>query len=222
MKKAKKVLFLSVFLSLALILPLNFCNVSYAETQNISYIVTANQAKIYSTPSLVGSEVLATLSHKDEVQIECEDGIANEYGEGDFVFYLVTGLEENGYILADLVVPENEFLTSIPNFNAQTNDSANVFFLENGEYVESEITLPRHQRFFLYEGFDSKKDFNAIAFVYENEVMYGYLETDKIDPDGISPVIITIFCLILAVLGIIFALLFMKKKKKSTNFSKKK
>ena len=219
----KKVLFLSVFLSLVCILPLTFSNFSYAQTESKTYIVTANQAKVYSSPDLIGSDVISTLKHKDEIQIECEDGRAVEYGEGDFVFYLVTSLEQNGYILTDMVVSQNKFLTSIPNFNAQTNASATVFFLEDGEYIESEITLSKHQRFFLYEGFDSKSDFNAVAFVYENEVLYGYLETDKIDPDGVSPVIISVICLILAVLGIIFALLFMKKKgKKKVVTSKKK
>ena len=62
-------------------------------------------------------------------------------------------------------------------------------------------------------GHREKKEYNAIAFVHENEVLYGYLKTDTISPDGINPAIITCIVIIIALLGIIFAWLFMKNKK---------
>lgn len=189
-------------------------NASFAESESGTFIVTADVVSVYSEASLT-SEKIASLKHKDEIQIECIDGEPKVYSSNSFIFYKVENAEEIGYILADLVVPKNEFLVTIPQFNAKTNGVAKVFTLQDGVYVENDrgISLPKHQRIFLYEGFNRKKAYIAVAFVYENEVVYGYLQKEKIDPDGINPVIITVACLAIAAIGIILALVFMKKKK---------
>ena len=80
--------------------------------------------------------------------------------------------------------------------------------------------MPKHQRVFLYQGFNNKKQYNAVAFVHENEVVYGFLKKDDIDPDGVNPLLITIACFAIAAIGIILTFVFMKRKKKKTGVSK--
>lgn len=208
-------------LSILCLLPFCATNFCSAEETEQKYVVTANQASVFAEASLT-SEKIATLNHKDEIEIEFESGKEKIfYGDG-YSFYLTTNLEQNGYVLIDLVVPAQELLVTIPSFNAQTNDAAKVYSIVDGQYVESEITLPKGQRIFLYQGFDSKKEFIAVSFVYENEVVYGYLKESAISPDGINPTILTVAILIVALLGIIFALVFIKKKKKTPKITVKK
>lgn len=194
---------------------------AFAEEDLVVYMVTANKASVFASADLT-SEKLFTLNHKDEIQIELENGVPKTYGEGGFVFYHIENSDKAGYILSELVVQKRDFLVTIPNFNAKTNGRASIYFLEDGKYVESEITLPKHQRIFLYEGFNRKKEYNAVAFVYENEVLYGYLKVGTIDPDGVNPVIITVACFAIAAIGIILALVFIKKRKTKTGLPKKK
>lgn len=138
---------------------------------------------------------------------------------GNYKFFKIdlkeNGIEsehEFGYIIADLLTEKQEEIMAIPNFNAKTNKDCHVFSQKNDKFEESETTLSRGQEIFLYEGFDAKKDFNAISYVLDGKVFYGFLKTDDISPNGINPVIITCTILIVAVLSIIFAWLFMKGK----------
>jgi hypothetical protein len=216
-----KKVFFALLLSVLCLLPYAATNFCFAEENERGYVVTANQASVFAEASLT-SEKIATLEHKDEIEIEFENGSAKIFDGDGYSFYLTTNLEQNGYVLVDLVVPKKTLLVTIPSFNAQTNDAAKVYFLSDEQYVESEITLQKSQRIFLYQGYDSKKDFIAVAFVYENEVVYGYLEKSVISPDGINPTILTVTILIIALLGIIFALVFMKKKKKTPKITVQK
>ncbi len=193
----------------------------FAATESKTYVVTANVATVYSAPDL-SAEKLSTLSHKNELEVEFEDGLVKEYLGSGFVFFHTTNLEQDGYVICDLVVPKQKYLQTIPEFNAKTNAKAKVYFLVDGKYVASEITLSKHQRIFLYQGFNRKKEFNAVAFVYENEVVYGFLKESAIDPDGINPIIISVACVAMAAIGIILALVFMKRKKIKTDIPKVK
>ena len=194
---------------------------AFAEEEFGVYVVAANKASVFASADLT-SEKLFTLNHKDEIKVQLENGSPKTYGEDKFVFYHIETSDKDGFILSDLVVPKNDFLVTIPNFNAKTNGKASIYFLEDGKYVESDISLPKHQRIFLYEGFNRKKEYNAVAFVYENEVLYGYLKVGTIDPDGVNPVIITVACFAIAAIGIILALVFIKKKKTKTGIAKNK
>ncbi len=194
------------------------------ETSTQNFVVTANKANIFKNADFA-SDVLKTLSLKNVVQVTFTDNKPIETLKDNFVFYSVKFADVEGFMLADLLVPEQKFLTSIPKFNAQTNTEARVYFLEDNKIKESEITLKNKERIFLYEGFDSKKEFTAITYVVTNQdgthsVMYGYLKSKDINPDGINPLLITCVVLILAILGIIFAWMFMKNKK--IKFKKKK
>ncbi|MBP3431644.1 MAG: hypothetical protein J6K39_02190 [Clostridia bacterium] len=183
-----------------------------AESKTSTYVVTANSANVYDAPSFSATK-LSSLKNKAEVVLEMGGTSPKAYGD-DLNFFKT----EEGYIFAELLTPKSEVIVSIPNFNAKTKTACNVYFKEDNVITKSEtVTLEKAKPIFLYEGFDSDADFNAIAFLYDNQVMYGYLVPSDINPGGLNPLIITCITLILACLGIIFAWVFMKNKKVKTN-----
>lgn len=206
----KLFLFVAVLCSL-----LCFSNVSFAnaEADTLVYVVTANKANVYEEARF-DSAIIETLSHKEEINIEAVSNFPIEYINGNYTFYKIS---QTGYILSNLVCKKTETITSIPNFNAKTNGECFIYFLENNIYEKSEIKLLEKQEIFLYEGFDQNKDYTAIAFVKDNEVMYGFVQTKYISPNGINPVIIAAASVVMAALGIAFALVFISGKKKKKN-----
>lgn len=190
-----------------------------AASLNSTYIVSANSAVVFAEADF-SSEKIATLAHKDEIVVLTDDDVPVTEFWNEFKFFKIN-LKENGienenfdcgYVVADLLTPKQEEIVAIPNFNAKTNKECHVFSQENGKFVENETILTRGQQIFLYEGFDAKKDFTAISFVLDGKVLYGFLKTDDISPNGINPLLITCTVLIVAMLSIIFAWLFMKNK----------
>ncbi len=203
-----------VFSLLFLCMFCSFFGVENAFAQNTQeiYVVTANRASVFESADFASAKV-GQIEHDEEVYVQMEDAAPQEFENEGFVFYKITHGELEGYVFADLLTPKNNVITAIPSFNGQTNTESKVFWKQDNEMVESDITLSKGERIFLYEGFNGKEEFNAIAFVHENKVLYGYLKTDTISPDGINPAIITCIIIIIALLGIIFAWLFMKNKK---------
>ena len=198
-------LFLLFFM---LILPFNWQSYNaLAENTNLNYLVSANYAYIYAEPNF-SAQKLEKLSNQTKVLLEVESGNPVEYKSDDFVFYKVSNYN-NGYIFCDFVTPENLNIQYIPNFNAKTNSSCNLYINENNEV----ISLEKNHPLFLYEGFNKKEDFNAVAVLIDNEIIYGFVQTEYINPNGINPVLITCIIIIIALLGIIFAWLFIKKRK---------
>ncbi|MGN1200687.1 MAG: hypothetical protein ACI4R8_00280 [Candidatus Caccovivens sp.] len=204
-----KRIFAFVLFCFCLMLP--SVNFAMAEDNTPIFVTTANSANVYVLPNF-SSDVVTTLSYNSEIYLEIEANSPKTYENGGFIFYKVIG-ENEGYIFADLVMPKSEVVTAIPNYNGRTNAECTVFFLQENEMIESEITLSKNQRIFIYKAFDSKAEYTAIAFEHENKVMYGYVQTKFVAPDGINPVIITCVVLILALIGIIFAWVFMKNSK---------
>lgn len=185
--------------------------IATAENASPVYVVNANTAKVYQSPDF-SSEVLQTLSYGTQISLEIAENLPVTYIYEGFSFYKV--LEDfEGYIFADLVSLQTQTITSIPNYNGRTNNECSVFFLNENEMQESDITLTKNQRIFIYKAFDSKAEYTAVAFEHENAVVYGYVLTKYVAPDGINPIIITCVVIILAILGIIFAWLFMKNSK---------
>ena len=206
----KLLLFLSIFLCFFPFLSTNF---TQAESSNGIYVVVSNSAVVYEEPNL-SSEKLKTLKHNQEISLLLFEDSPQTFLSYNYTFFKVLGYEDiDGYILADLVVPKTEMLTAIPNFSAKLNRACKVYFLEDTVLTESEITLNKNQQIFLYEGFKNKEEFNAVAFVYDNQVLYGYIETKWISPNGVNPLIITCITVIIAALGIVFAWVFIKTKK---------
>ena len=204
-----------LFVLLAFLCCFLFSNTSiaYAESGSAVFYVSANSAIIYHDADLA-SERLATLPHKTNVSVETEDGQAKEYANGPDVFYKVTYGETQGFMLSNFLLAENQTITSIPNFNGKTNAECFVFDLQGENFVQTTLELEKGQKIFLYEGYNRKSEYTAVAFVHNNEVMYGYIKTNCVDPNGINPIIITCICLIVAILGIAFSWMFVKKRKK--------
>lgn len=206
----KIMLILSIFLCF---LMSTTTQIAYAENESSKYVVVANSAVIYQSPDF-SSEKLATLKHNQIIEILSENNSPKTFFSDNYSFFKIINHNDiEGYILSDLVVPENDVITATPNFNAKLNTTCKVYFNENSVISESEITLNKNHQIFLYEGFNEKEKFTAVAFVYDNQVLYGYIETKWIDPNGINPLIITCIIVILAILGIVFAWVFIKNKK---------
>lgn len=196
----------------------NFCFASSSE----NYIVVANTAYVYQSPSLSANKI-ALFKNRDKVVLEMLDGSPETSQADGYKFYklkesITRENESYSYILADLVVKEREQITSIPNFNGKTNAKCNVYFAketENGVVYEKdeEMVLSKGTAIFLYQGFNKKSEYNAVSFLKDNTIYYGYLQTKNISPNGVNPVIITCIFLIIAVLGIVFAWVFISKKK---------
>ena len=188
-------------------------------SQNNTYFVTANFANVYSEPILNSEKIIGEIKHKEIVYLEMDNNTPKTFNDGDFTFYQLSEeiyspiYNSNAFILTELVIQKSKEITSIPSFNAKTNSNCTVYFLKDNEKVESDIKLEKGTKIFLYEGYTRKKTFTAIAFINEKEIYYGYLETRYISPNGINPIIFTCIFLTLAVLGIIFAWVFMKRSK---------
>ena len=203
-----------IVLCLALCLFVSPTFIANADVGTKSFVVSANSAIIFENADL-SSTKLETLSYGTFVDVETEDGNAKIFENGAYKFYHVTHNEVDGYVIMDLVVENTQTISTIPNFNGKTNAACMVYRLDGENYVEAGIMLTKKQQIFLYEGYNSKKEFAAVAFVHENEVKFGYIKMSAVDPNGINPIIITCICLIGAILGIVFAWLFVKGKKKA-------
>lgn len=206
----KKILIIVFIFALTILTPQNF--VVSASNKSATYIVCGNSATLFESASLTSTKI-TQLSHKDEILVEMEGESVAEYSSNGFVFYKATFQSQEGFVLSDLVVPAQKLISSIPNFNAKTNKDSVVYLQNDNSFEESSISLAKNTEIFLYEGFDDKTDYTAIAFIYENQVRYGYLQSDDINPDGINPFIITAIIVIVALVGVIFALVFMRRKK---------
>lgn len=177
------------------------------------YCIVANKAVLYELPSFTSTK-LATIPLNTKVDIQFDGDTEKIYSDGTYTFYKVLQYNQlDGFVLADLIVKQKHTIETIPNFNAKTNAPCTVYYANGETFEESEISLQKKHKLFLYEGFDKKKDFIAVCFVYENDVIYGFLQRQAISPNGVNPIIITCITLVIALLGIIFAWLFMKKKK---------
>ncbi len=188
--------------------------VNTAAAESVQYVVVANSATVFATAEF-SDQKIATLTHGQEVVLELEGEEPKQYSSGGYVFFKVLELDgQSGFVLGDLVCKKTDQITAIPNFNAQTNGKCTVFFKNDDKFVDSGITLEKAHRIFLQNGYDKNSQYCQIVFVHENEVIYGYIQTKFVKPDGINPVLITCITLIIALLTIIFTWLFMKNKKK--------
>jgi len=220
MKNAKFHVFSILFLVFCTV----FCNFFVREKvyaqETLSCFINSNTAGLYTSFDL-SSEKICTLSHKDKVTIEADVSGAVEYLSADnFVFFKILSYnnlelktEGYGFVLADLVSNDISQIESIPNFNAKIISQANVYFKEDNNFVVSSITLDKETKVYLYEGYKRKSEFTAICFEFDNQIVYGFVKTSLLKPDGINPLLITCITLIIAVLTISLSLILIKKKK---------
>ena len=69
-------------------------------------------------------------------------------------------------------------------------------------------------RVFLYEGYDKEKDFLALKFENEGEIVVGYVSIENLKPDGVNYALIVSITAIIALVSIIIILLNVTKKKR--------
>lgn len=181
----------------------------YAETDLNSYVVVANSAIVYQNANF-SSQKIKTLQQKTEIKLELENSSPKKYQNDDFVFFKIV---DDGFILSSLVAKKTDTINATPVFNGKTNTECFVFSMQNEKLEGTNIILFKNQEIFMYEGYNSKSEYTAISFVYDNEVMYGYIKTENIAPNGINPVIISVFSLVVAILGVILSWIFIKGKK---------
>ena len=190
-------------------------NTNISMQANQTYVVTANFAYVYEQSDF-SSQKLLKLTNKTNITLEFDVTKPKEYLDStkNYVFFKVLNFDgKSGYIFSDLVTPKTSQITAIPNFNAKTNAQCTVYVKEDNVVKESNIKLAKNTKLFLYEGYNKQAEYIAVSYLYENEVEYGYLLRKDVSPNGINPLLITCATVVLAVLGVVFAWLFIKKKK---------
>lgn len=211
--------FLCAFILLISLFTFARGEVSFAQESPV-FVVVANNANVFAEANL-NSEILISLPHGTEFSaggeynLEFSSSSPAEYKNGSTTFYKVLLPENEGYILAEFVSAKNDVVESIPNFNAKTNDSCKVYCSDG-----TELTLEKGHRIYLYEKYNRRASRTNIMFLHDNKIVYGQIDTKFVDPDGVNPILISAIIIIIAVLGIIFAWLFMKNKKKKVKMKK--
>ena len=225
MKKVFVSSFFVAILSLLFLAP----SVSFAEGGEF-FICLANFCYLHSAPSFTAEKIkdgdsYLKISHKDVLVLELENGEPKKYGAGDEIFYKVESVKEktyeNAYIFSDFVAKVDDIIT-LPAFNASINKDALLYNKVGEDFEESDVEVKKGERVFLYDGYDKDASFTPVAIQKNNSLLYGYVPTDVVAPDGVNPLIIYAVTIAIACIGIIMALLFMKNKKKKSKEMVKK
>ncbi len=200
-------------------------NATMAEQFENEYICVANFCYLYQAPSFTAEKVKdenkspIIVKHKDILVLNyLENNLIEENDSQGKTFYSVKSVNsqavENAYIFSDFVTLKQEQIDVYPAFNASTNSDTYLYLANGEEILETETLIKKNSRIYLYEGYNSSLEFNKVAVRVDNSLEYGYIKTEAISPDGINPAIIYAITIALACIGIITALLFMKKSHK--------
>lgn len=152
--------------------------------------------------------VLIILKHGDIVNIKSFSG--------DFA-YVTTSSEKEGYIYK-YYITENSSQAVYPVFNASVRKNSKIFDLDK---QETEYTIKKGSRIYIYKGFNDKEKYTAVQVVLEDESLYnGYILTANVKPDGVSGLLIVAISILIAAITITLSLVFIKKKKKKEKKTK--
>lgn len=193
-------------------LPLNEDS-SFADTNQI--IINTSYTFLYKDSSfnthydfkIMSNEILACQGYTDNYY-----EVVYNYNETDF----------HGYIKAEFASIYTPFQEVTLVYNGKIINRTNVFKLNSLESLD-DIVLDINHEIFLYEGFDSKKDYTNIKFSYNGQVYVGRILTKDLSPYGINKALIISLSVISALVGAILILLGINKKKwhKSLKMKKK-
>jgi len=178
--------------------------VAHAESEYFTYVCLYNNAQIYA--SLGDFEnVVKSLNTGDRIYADTKPQLYNNVEfmtvyENDAIL---------GYAQKSFFVQNENDVTLYPTENATIFKEAQVTNIE-GE--KTGIILPVDYRVQILDSYSAKTDYTYIMFLYENSVYYGYVPTECIQPDGVSPYFIVVVFVSIAMIGIILALIFIKKK----------
>lgn len=128
------------------------------------------------------------------------------------ISYTYENTEYVGYIPTEIASIYQDDQDEIPVYNGKIIKKTNVYSLE-GELIEGVSLDPKHE-IYIYEGFDSKKEFTKIKFSLNGKIYIGQVETVNLSPNGINKGVIIAFSIITAIVGVILIMLGFKKKKK--------
>lgn len=160
----------------------------------------------FDSPITVNDEKVI-LTHGDRLEVLEDDNSL------DFIKVKVDGVESGGYIYR-YYVTYNEIEQDVyPVFNGYVlKNNSKIYDLDKQETI---YTANEGHEIYLYNGYNDKEEYNAVAIVLEDgSLFYGYMLTADVSPYGVSAGLITGIVVIASCLTIIFLLLFMKKTKR--------
>lgn len=181
------------------------------------YIISS-YAYLYTQPSFSSEKVsvdgeVVTLLHGQEFIIEEENG--------DFVYISLSYQQKeiNGYVYK-FYITDTTSQEVYPVFNGKVRREAILYdkILNDGleEYEDSGYSLYNGQEVYIYNGYDSSEEYTAVQVVLEDGSLYnGYIRTEDLEPQGISPLLITGITIIAACVTVTLSIVFIKKIKKS-------
>ena len=178
------------------------------ETRN-KYCVIFSKLEAYET--IEDMTAVKQLSLGDHVYVESDFEIVSN----GVLFAKVYENEISAqcyYVLRAGIVLCSDDIVNIPTKNATIFKTTKIYNSVDNVYKEGDIILQPNTRVSLYSKYNSSAPYQYIAFEYEESVIYGYVPTSTIEPDGISPYFITAITISIALVGIILAILFIKKK----------
>lgn len=198
-----------------------------AESSKVDMIITANQAYIYEEANFE-SEKIETLSHKTIVAANMEnDEIVVSYDSYNNKFVYVEYQDKTGYVYSGYISIYYENPKERPVFNAKVSSKKTIVYkYENDKFVKTNIKLEKGHKLYLYEGYDKDEEFTKVCFVlknsiYDDSIEFYYIKTEDVSPNGINPMLFVGISAFLAIIGIILAIMFIKKKR-SLKLKKKK
>lgn len=174
--------------------------------------VVADRCIVYQTASFddpfLINEKTVTFAHGHQLTV-LENEVSSSFiqVQGNFENEVVEGFVYRYYVTFAKIE-----ITEYPVFNASVAvDNTVIYDLDK---QPTEYTATKGQGLYLYNGFNDKETYTAVAVVLpDDSVYYGYILTKDIKTKGINAGLITGFVVIISCLTIIFLLLFMKKRK---------
>lgn len=194
---------MSLLLSILLIL-----TGAFTLTPNTEYYVTASSCYLYEDASFDSNKIKQdgedfVVSHGQAVIMENESG--------DFCLVTIKNLDISGYIYK-YYLTEKSAVSYHPVFNATIRETTEVYDMN---YNQTEFSVQKDQRVYLYKGFNSKGKYTAVQIVLEDGSVYnGYVLSEKIKPDGVSRTLIIAIPLISATVIVILSVVLIRKNKK--------
>ena len=196
---------MKIFLPLiALVLSVSGFNVG-----DSAYIISS-RAYLYSQASFSSEKVMT-----DGQEIVLEHGYTlTILGEQDDFLEVSINYNDNdltGYIYKYYVTSSTS-QTVYPVFNGSVRRDAVVYDVD----FSPQYTIKAGQGVYIYNGYDSNKEYTAVQVVLEDGSLYnGYVKTQDLQPQGISPLLIVGITIIAACVTVLLSLIFIKKVKKN-------
>jgi len=184
---------------------------SYASTEQI--IINVSYTYLYKTADLDNHYDFKIYSNE---KLNLVDSQPNYYE----VTYTFEDTNYYGYIkkeFASTYQPDQEIILV---YNGKIINQTEVFDITTNSSLN--ITLDKNHEIYIYEAYDSDKEFTNIKFEYDNQIYVGKVATANISPNGVNKTFIIAISIISAVVGVVLILLGFKTKNKWMKWFKKR